>query len=144
MVNTCKYIAQDTTHVLVSIQTTPLSLLNSQGIWGPFIPLVLSPHYPLLYLTHPTLLSSELHINSLGVVWHAQGNPFSIQKYLHLDWEIMHNAHKVRLSLLATFNMHHVQSQQDITTLDLNSHSFSEDINIMCKKTEFETSPSCY
>ena len=66
-------------------------------------------------------ITSDLHIGNLGIVRRSQDTLFSIQQSLQPDWDIMHEAYKVRESLPATITVLHVQSHQDETTTNPNS-----------------------
>ena len=76
-------------------------------------------------------ITSEPHIDNLGVVRRSQDTPFSIQQCLQPDWDIMHAAYNVRLSLLAIITVLHVWGHQDNTTADLNSLPLSAHLNIV-------------
>ena len=76
-------------------------------------------------------ITSEPHIDKLGVVRRSQDTPFSIQQCLQPDWDIMHAAYNIRLSLLAIITVLHVWEHQDNTTADLTSLPLSAHLNIV-------------
>ena len=81
--------------------------------------------------TNATYITSELHIDNVGVVKRSHDTPFSIQQCLQPDWDIMHEAYTVRLSFLATISVLHVKSHQDETTSNPNTLPLPAQINIM-------------
>ena len=76
-------------------------------------------------------ITSELHIDNLGVVKRSHNTPFSIQQCLQPDWDIMHKAYTVRHGLPATITVLHVKSHQDKITLDSNTLPLPAQLNIM-------------
>ena len=75
--------------------------------------------------------TSEIHIDNLGVVRRSQDTPFSIQQCLQPDWDIMHAAYNVRLSLTAIITVLHIRGHQDNTTPDPTSFPLSAHLNIV-------------
>ena len=95
------------------------ALYTLKAILTTFPPLPTSPQ-----------ITSDLHIDNIGIVRRSQDTLFSIQQCLQPNWDIMHEAYKVRESLPATITVLHVQSHQDKTTTDPNSLSLAAHFNI--------------
>ena len=96
----------------------------------------------LTVFSHPlssSHITSALHIDNLGVVRRSQDTPFSIQQCLQPDWDIMHAAYNIRLSLPAIITVLHVQSHQDNTTADLISLPLSAHLNIVADSETHQT-----
>ena len=88
-------------------------------------------------------ITSNLHIDNLGVVKRSQDTPFSIQQCLQPDWDIMHKAYKVRTTLPATITVLHVQSHQDETSSDPNSLSLPAHLNIFADSRTHKAYKDC-
>ena len=85
-------------------------------------------------------ITSELHIDNLGVARCSQDTPFSIQQCLQPDWDIIiHAAYTIRLSLPAIITVLHVRGHQDNTTSDLTSLPLSAHLNIVADSETHQT-----
>jgi hypothetical protein len=108
------------------------ALYALKAILTTFPPLPNSPH-----------ITSNLHVDNLGVVKRSQDTPFSIQQCLQPDWDIMHKAYKVRATLPATITVLHVQSHQDETSSDPNSLSLAAHLNIFADSRTHQAYNDC-
>jgi hypothetical protein len=101
---------------------------------------ILTTFPPLPNSSH---ITSNLHIDNLGIVRRSQDIPFSIQQCLQPDWDIMHEAYKVRAILPATITILHVQSHQDKTTTNPNSLSLAAHLNIFADSKTHQAYKDC-
>jgi hypothetical protein len=108
------------------------ALYALKAILTTFPPLPNSPH-----------ITSNLHIDNLSIVRRSQDTPFSIQQCLQPDWDIMHEAYKVRESLPATITVLHVQSHQDETSSNPNSLSLAAHLNMFADSRTHKAYKDC-
>jgi hypothetical protein len=101
---------------------------------------ILTTFPPLPNSSH---ITSNLHIDNLGIVRHSQDTPFSIHLCLQPDWDIMHKACKVRATLPATITVLHVHSHQDETSSDPNSLSLPAHLNIFADSRTHKAYKDC-
>jgi hypothetical protein len=101
---------------------------------------ILTTFPPLPNSSH---ITSDLHIDNLGIVRHSQDTSFSIQQSLQPDWDIMHEAYTVRAILPATITVLHVQSHQDEASSDPNSLSLPAHLNIFADSRTHQAYKTC-